>query len=133
EPRWAGVEGTFLRHRPYFDSTAISKARAALRNRNGFFDRFDIQDQISADGFFRFSERSVHNEPSVFARNGHTRAFKRAARFGLALRSQSFEPGFVLVDEFLQLFLCERLVPFAASIQQHVSITILCIHFSFNW
>ena len=56
--------------------------------------------------------------------------FKRAARFRFTLRGQSFEPGLVLGDEFLELFVRKPVVPFIGAVEQHVSILILCVHIS---
>ena len=70
------------------------------------------------------------NESSVSARDDYACTFQRAARFRFTLRSQSFEPGLVLADEFLELFVRKPVVPFIGAVQQHVSILILCVHIS---
>src|SRR5438876_11988027 len=92
----------------------MSQARAALGNSNGFVNRFDIEHQISTNCFLRFSEWCVGNEPAVFAGNDGSTAFKRASRFDFALRSQSFDPSFVLSHEFLQLFV--RIMSYNSSV-----------------
>ena len=105
---------TFFRNWPHFDRTSVFQTGELFDKGNRFLEAARRQQAVSADGFFRFRERAVHNL-AVFPREDRPLVDKRLSALDFAGCAQLFIPRLELAQDLLDFFRRSVVLPFAAA------------------
>ena len=108
------------RHGPDFHADAIGQPGALLRDGDGSVEHIHLKQEVTANGFLRFSERSIRHD-TVLAYDLALR-FEWIASDSGAFRLEAIKPRHPVVSDLLHLFRRKTFVPVRAAEDQHVSV-----------